>query len=113
MRFPRQEYWNELPFPSPGDLPNPEIEPGSPTLQLDSLLSEPPGAIRKSRIQAKSAGLFESKACGFVEEATRQPLTMKSTLASRATLNTGKFHGRRGQDQGLCPTGKQRAESGR
>ena len=31
-----------LPFPSPGDLPNPEIEPGSPTLQVDSLLSEPP-----------------------------------------------------------------------
>ena len=32
MRFPRQEYWNGLPFPSPGDLPDPGIEPGSPTL---------------------------------------------------------------------------------
>ena len=42
MGFLRQEYWSVLPFPSPGDLPDPEIEPGSPTLQADSLLSEPP-----------------------------------------------------------------------
>ena len=38
----RQEYWSGFPFPSPGDLPYPGIEPGSPTLQADSLLSEPP-----------------------------------------------------------------------
>jgi len=37
MRFPRQEYWSGLPFPSPGDLPNPGIEPVSPALQVDSL----------------------------------------------------------------------------
>ena len=43
MEFSRQEYWSMLPFPSPGDLPNPGIEPGSPTLQADALLSEPPG----------------------------------------------------------------------
>ena len=42
MEFSRQEYWSGLPFPSPGDLPNPEIEPGSPALQADALLSEPP-----------------------------------------------------------------------
>ena len=41
--FFRQEYWSRLPFPSPGDLPDPEIEPGSPALQADSLPSEPPG----------------------------------------------------------------------
>ena len=40
--FPRQEFWNGLPFSSPGDLPNPEIIPRSPTLQADSLLSESP-----------------------------------------------------------------------
>ena len=40
--FSRQEYWSGLPFPSPGDLPGPGIEPGSPTLQADSLTSEPP-----------------------------------------------------------------------
>ena len=43
MGFPRQEYWSGLPFPSPGDLPDPAIEPGSPALQAGSLQSEPPG----------------------------------------------------------------------
>ena len=43
MRFSRHEYWSRLPFPSPGDLSNPGIKPRSPTLQADSLPSEPPG----------------------------------------------------------------------
>ena len=43
MRFPRQEYWSGLSFPSPGDLPNPGIELRSPALQADSLPSESPG----------------------------------------------------------------------
>ena len=43
MGFSRQEYWSGLPFSSPGDLPYPGIEPGSPVLQADSLPSEPPG----------------------------------------------------------------------
>ena len=38
MRFLKQEYWSGLPFPSLGNLPNPGIEPTSPTLQADSLL---------------------------------------------------------------------------
>ena len=43
MGFSRQEYWSREPFPSPGDLPDPEIEPGSPVLlQADSLLSGSP-----------------------------------------------------------------------
>jgi len=41
MEFSRQEYWSGLPFPPPGDLPNPGIEPGSPALQTDALPSEP------------------------------------------------------------------------
>ena len=48
MGFSRQEYWIGLPFPSPGDLPNPGIEPGSPALQADALSSEPPGTPSKS-----------------------------------------------------------------
>ena len=40
--FSRPEYWSGLPFPSPGDLPDPGIEPRSPALQADSLTSEPP-----------------------------------------------------------------------
>ena len=43
MGFSRQECWSGLPFPSPGDLPDPGIEPWSPTLQADALPSEPPG----------------------------------------------------------------------
>ena len=43
MEFSRQEYWRGLPFPTPGDLPDPGIEPGSPALQANSLPSEPPG----------------------------------------------------------------------
>ena len=43
MGFSRQQYWSGLPFPSPGDLPDPGIEPGSPGFQADTLTSEPPG----------------------------------------------------------------------
>ena len=42
MGFSRKEYWSGSPFPSPGDLPNPGIEPGSPALEADALPSEPP-----------------------------------------------------------------------
>ena len=42
MGFSRQEYWSEVPFPSPGDLPNPGTEPGFPALEADALTSEPP-----------------------------------------------------------------------
>ena len=44
IRLSRQKYRSGFPFPSPKDLPDPEIEPRSPTLQTDSLLSEPPGS---------------------------------------------------------------------
>ena len=49
MGFSRQECWSGLPFLSPGDLPDPGIESGFPTLKADTLLSEPPGR----------SGLFE------------------------------------------------------
>ena len=44
MKFSRQEYWSGSPFPSPGDLPDPGIEPGSPSFEANSLPSEPPGS---------------------------------------------------------------------
>ena len=43
--FSKQEYWSGLPFPSPGDLSDPGIEPGSPAFQADALTSEPPGKL--------------------------------------------------------------------
>ena len=52
MGFSRQEYRSGLPFPSPEDLPDPGIEPGSPALSADTLSSEPPG---------KSIPLFQTK----------------------------------------------------
>ena len=45
MGFSRQEYWSELPRSHPGDIPDPAIEPRSPALQADALLSEPPGKL--------------------------------------------------------------------
>ena len=56
MGFSRQEYWSGLPFPSPGDLPDPGIEPGSPTFQADALTSEPPGKPWTSEPPGKLVG---------------------------------------------------------
>ena len=47
MGFSKQEYWSGVPFPSPGHLPNPGMEPRSPPLQADSLPSELPGKPKK------------------------------------------------------------------
>ena len=44
---PGKEYWSGLPYPLPGDLPNPRVEPRSPALQADSLPTEPQGSPRK------------------------------------------------------------------
>ena len=59
MAFSRQEYWSGQPFPSPGDLPNPEIEPRSLALQVDSLLSKP---SRKTFIEKDIFKLYFSLA---------------------------------------------------
>jgi len=73
MEFSRQEYWSELPFPSRGDLPNPEIEPTSPALQAETLPPEPPGKppknlyttqFQKSNLEEKDlipSSLFQQK----------------------------------------------------
>ena len=60
MGFSRQEYWSGLPFPSPEDLSNPGIEPKSPTLQADSLPSEP---LRKP--DCGVAGVYWGKRLSF------------------------------------------------
>ena len=59
MGFSRQEYWNGVPFPSSGDLPDPGIEPRSPALQADALPSEPPGKNiwMKVKEESEKAGL--------------------------------------------------------
>ena len=55
--FSRQEYWGGLPFPSPGDLPDPGIKPRSPALQVDSLLSEPP---EKSHFKTHNCSILKT-----------------------------------------------------
>ena len=65
MAFPRQEYWNGLPFPSPGHLPDPGIEPASPvspTLQEGSLPTEPSGKPRTRKGMPNSSHKISASA---------------------------------------------------
>ena len=73
MGFPRQESWSGLPFPSPGDLPDPRIKPRSPALQVDSLLSEPPGKPREYTTK-KDRCTKIIKQCGDLTEAAWEGL---------------------------------------
>ena len=67
MGFSRQKYWNRLSFPSPGDLPNPGIEPRSPALQADSLPSELPGKTTDKEV---------------INKMKRQPTEWQKTFAN-------------------------------
>ena len=82
MGFSRQEYWSGLPFPSPGDLPNPVIELRSPTLWADSFPSEPPG---------KSIPLFKqtNKCYKSLEEFTGQQAGNRRERSSMLMLLEG------------------------
>ena len=77
MGFSRQEYWNGLPFPSPGDLPNPGIEPRSPALQADSLPTE---------LQGKPLGPPKGQFSDIREEGHLEGLEWALT-ASSGTFN--------------------------
>ena len=63
MGFSRQEYWSGLPCPPLGHLPNPGVKPGSPTLQADSLPSEPPGKSKNTGVGSLSLlqGIFPTQ----------------------------------------------------
>ena len=99
MGFSRQEYWNGLPFPSPGDLPNPGIEPGSLALQADSLPSEPPGNSSKrevcsNTILPQETRKISNKEHNLTPTATRDRRTknpkvsrMKEIINTRAEKN--------------------------
>ena len=76
MGFSRQEYWSGLPFPSPWDLPDPGIEPGSPTLEADALTSEPPGKPQRKQRNSRKT---------YASLTTWKPLTLW------ITTNCGKF----------------------
>ena len=63
MEFSRPEHWSGWPFPSPGDLPKPGIEPGSPALQADSSPAEPPGKPKNTGVGGLSLlqGIFPTQ----------------------------------------------------
>ena len=75
MGFSRQEYWRGLPFPSPGDLPDPGIEPMSPALEADALPSEPPGKPFRgnSRLNQEAAQMLSLEWSTGQTESTGQP----------------------------------------
>ena len=66
MRFHRQEYWSGLPFPSPGDLPLPGIEPGSPALHADSSPTEPSGKPRYQFARRDASCQHPEKPCRYL-----------------------------------------------
>ena len=76
MRFPRQEYWSGLPFPSPGDLPNPGMEPASPALAEGFFTIEPPETPWYSPYHGGKTGAQESPHI----VAVRQPLAVMNIL---------------------------------
>ena len=91
MGFPRHEYWRGLPFPSPGDLPHPGTEPGSPTSQADALPSEPPEKFTVCQRDLSncvtptlevSIGIIVSH---FLWESCTSEPTVQEALASRIT----------------------------
>ena len=81
MGFPRQEYWSGLAFPSPRDLPDPGIKPGSPALQADSLPTEPP---RDCHINLNTPILIQSGMELPMERAI--PLSMSSLSGRKVNM---------------------------
>ena len=67
MGFSKQEYWSWLPFPSPGDLSDPGIEPGPPALQADSFQSEAPGKPPKQAVVQKKTATHITWVTGKLE----------------------------------------------
>ena len=74
MGFSRQEYWSVLAFPSPGNLPDPRIEPGSPALQADALTSEPNRSIGPACLKSQSVTCWFYS---FVPQLVKNPLAMR------------------------------------
>ena len=95
MEFSRQEYWSGLPLPSPGDLPNPGLEPGSPALREDALPSEPPGISYTYR---RGGPLFKESPCipsAFTSKAILCPAQLATKVkALYLTNSTERLHPR-------------------
>ena len=90
MGFSRQEYWSGLPCPSPADLPNPGIKPRSPTLEAESLPSEPPGKPKNTGVGSLSflQGNFPTQELnqGLLLQADSLPAELLGKLALHKTV---------------------------
>ena len=93
MGLPKQEYWNGLPFPSPesspGDLPDPGIEPTSPTLASRFFTSEPPGKFLSLRSRAEiNQSIHPSLHHSVLQTCTKHSLCIKLCAAVEVTRHT-------------------------
>ena len=79
MGFPRQQYWSELPFPPPGDLPNSRIEPESPALASRFFITTPPG---KPYIPSYTQGILKVRGKMYNNQQGRYHLTIDSWKGS-------------------------------
>ena len=88
MGFSRQEYWRGLPFPSPGDLPDPGIEPRSPALQADALTSEPPGKPKSNFTNCRMwlGGIWGDQLCQTSHSTDGKTEALRCSLLPKFTL---------------------------
>ena len=93
VEFSRPEYWSGKPFPSPGDLPNPGIEPRSPSLWADSLPPEPQGKPKGRRIRIKlpTSVELQKKQENSRKTSTSALLTILKPLTVWITIYYRKF----------------------
>ena len=102
MGFSRQEYWSGLPFHSPGNLPNPGIEPGSPVLWADALISEPPGKTHRVNIYShmQRANLLEKTLMLGKTEQEEKRVTENEMIGYHHRLNGHEFEQTPGNSKG-------------
>ena len=109
--FSRQEYWSGLPFLSPGNLPDSEIEPGSSALQADALPSKPPGRTRSQFSKQSSQASLVAQMVNNLP-ATRRPgldpwvrkIPWRREWQPNPVFWHGQFHGQSSL-AGYCPWG--------
>ena len=107
MGFPKQQYWNGLPFPSPGgssgDLPDPGIEPTSPTLASRFFPSEPPGKSLPLRSRAEiNQSIHPSLHQSVLQTCTKHSLCIKLCAAIELTRHTAPPGAHTGASQSEC-----------
>ena len=100
MEFSRQEYWSEQPFPSPGDLLNPRMEPASlesPALQADSFITEPPGKpqdLEKGKEISLPRAFRKSVTLPELQLQTSNPVQFSSVQFSHSVVSDSlRLHG--------------------